>query len=41
MKLPSFLKNKIGKQKNYLGLFLKEEEGIAFVLYQNGDKMMV
>lgn len=41
MKLPFFLKNKIGKSKNYLGLFLKEEEGIVFVLYEESGKMMI
>ncbi len=41
MQLPFFLKNKIVKSKNYLGLFLKEEEGIAFVLYEGGGKMMI
>lgn len=29
------------RSKNYLGLFLKEEEGIALVLYEEGGKIMV
>lgn len=41
MQLPFFSKNKLGRSKNYLGLFLKEEEGTALVLYEDGGKMEV
>lgn len=41
MKLPFFLKNNRGNSKNYLALFLKEEEAIAFVLCEEGGKMII
>ena len=41
MKLPFFLANTMKKPKNYLALFLKEEEGIAMVLSTDTVKMVV
>lgn len=40
MRFPILLKNKLKKVKYYLGLFLKEEEGIILVLYENGGKLI-
>lgn len=40
MKLPFFNKNTT-KEENYLGLFLKEEEGIAMIISDAGRKMAI
>jgi len=41
MKFPFFRMGRVSKSKNYLALFLKEEEGVILVLYENNGKMAI